>query len=126
MSLTKKEFIATSGNTHTYRIIKQLPEGDLAYLKIGEKIASSVLYDRDYNINKLVKHGYLRFIDEPYEWQKSLVGNNEHSVLCICGVCATNFTPFPLENKCPNCGYEKCVTYYDAQTIDKYMQLKNP
>lgn len=115
---SKEEFIANSGNVHTYRIVKKLPD-ELSYLVPGDKVQNSTLYDRGYNILKLVEQGYIKNIDEPYEWQKSLVGKNEHSVYSMCGQCGTHGINLPLENKCGNCGYEKCITYYDAQTIDK-------
>lgn len=115
--MSKEEFIANSGNIHIYRIVKQLP-AELSYLKPGDKVKNSVLYDRGYNILKLVETGYIKNIDEPYDWQKELVGKNEHSVLSVCGECGSHGVNFPLDNKCGNCGYEKCITYYDAQTID--------
>ena len=116
--MNKEDFIKFSGNIHTYRILKQLPGADLAYLKVGEKVQNSTLYDRGYNIEKLIKHGYIKNIDEPYDWQKELVGKNEHSVYVKCGQCGSWGVNFPLDTKCANCGYEKCITYYDAQTID--------
>ena len=119
--MTKEEFIATSKNIHTYRIEKKLP-GSLAYLNIGDKISSSTLYDRGYNILKFWTNGYLRNIDEPHDWQQWLVGKNEHSVYVRCGECGTIGVNLPLDIKCGNCGYEKCLTYYDAQTIDMLIQ----
>lgn len=116
-SMTEQEFIQNSANIHTYRILKPLPE-ELSYLKTGDKVQNSTLYDRGYNILKLVEHGYIKNIDEPYDWQKELVGKNEHSVYSWCGQCQTFGINFPLDNKCGSCGYEKCITYYDAQTID--------
>lgn len=115
--MKEQEFISTSGNIHTYRIMKKLPD-DLGYMEIGGKVQNSTLYERGYNILKLVEHGYIRNIDEPFEWQKFLVGKNEHTVYVKCGQCGSMGVNFPLDNKCANCGYEKCITYYDAQTID--------
>jgi ribosomal protein L37E len=119
--MKKEDFIANSGNVHTYRIIKALP-GELSYMKPGDKVQNSTLYDNGYNILKFVEHGYIRNIDEPYEWQKGLVGKNEHTVYVNCGQCGNMTVNFPLDNKCVNCGYEKCITYYDAQTIDALIQ----
>jgi hypothetical protein len=113
--MTKEEFIETSGNIHVYRILKLLPEGTW---KVGDKVHSSTLYECGHNIVKLLKYGYIKNIDEPYEWQKELVGKNEHSVFVSCGQCGHWGCNSPLDNKCGNCGYEKCITYYDAQTID--------
>ena len=114
---TEKEFIENSENSHTYRIIKKLP-GELEYMQPGDKVHNSILYDRGYNILKFIEHGYIKNIDEPYEWQKQLVGKNEHTVYVSCGQCGKMAVNFPLDNKCGNCGYAKCITYYDAQTID--------
>jgi hypothetical protein len=68
-NLNEKEFIDTSGNIHIYRVLKPLPEGSW---KVGDKIHNSTLYDNGYNILKLVEHGYIKNIDEPYDWQKEL------------------------------------------------------
>lgn len=119
--MTQEEFIKNSANIHTYRILKPLPE-ELAYLVPGDKVQNSTLYDRGYNILKLVERGYIKNIDEPYDWQKELVGKNEHSVYVHCGQCGQMSVNFPLDNKCANCGYEKCITYYDAQTIDSLIE----
>jgi ribosomal protein S27E len=115
MTKDEKEFIETSGNIHIYRVLKVLPEGTWT---IGDKVHNSTLYDKGYNIVKLVKAGYIKNIDEPYDWQKGLVDKNEHSVYVKCGQCGSWGVNFPLDVKCANCGYEKCITYYDAQTID--------
>lgn len=115
MSNEEKEFIETSGDIHVYRILKRLPGGTW---KVGDKVHNGTLYDHGYNILKMVKYGYIKNIDEPYDWQKELVGKNEHSVFVSCGQCGQWAVNFPLDNKCSNCGYEKCITYYDAQTID--------
>jgi ribosomal protein L37E len=113
--LSEKEFIETSGNIHIYRVLKRLPGGAW---EIGDKVHNSTLYENGHNILKLVQHAYIKNIDEPYDWQKQLVGKNEHSVYVKCGQCGSFGVNFPLDNKCGNCGYEKCITYYDAQTID--------
>lgn len=123
--MNEKEFIETSGNIKTYRIAKTLP-GELSYMNIGDKVQNSILFDRGYNILKFVKHGYLKNIDEPYDWQKQLVDKNEHTVYVHCGQCGKMGVNFPLDNKCGNCGYEKCITYYDAQTIDNFIRQINP
>jgi len=124
--MTREEFIKYSANIHTYRILKQLPN-ELSYLKPGDKVQNSTLFDRGYNILKLAEQGYIKNIDEPYDWQKELVGKNEHSVYSKCGQCGSMNVNFPLDNKCPDCGYEKCITYYDAQTIDMLIQsIKQP
>jgi hypothetical protein len=124
--MTKEEFIKHSGNVHTYRILKPLPD-ELSYMAVGDKVQNSTLYDSGYNIISLVKHGYIKNIDEPYEWQKELVGKNEHTVFVNCGQCGKMAVNFPLDNRCSGCGYEKCITYYDAQTIDSLItRLTNP
>ena len=113
----KKEFIANSANHKTYRVIAKLP-GVLSSFSVGDKVGDKVLYDRGYNIIGLIKDGYIRNIDEPYDWQKDLVGKNEHSVYSWCPECQSFGINMPLDNKCGNCGYAKCTTFYDAQTID--------
>ena len=123
--MTKEEFIKTSGNRNTYRIVKKLPDGALSYMSIGDKVMNSTLYDRGYNILKLVQHGYIKNIEEPYEWQKQLVGKNEHSVHVKCPECGSFGINTPLDNQCGNCGYAKGITYYDAETIDRYLTSLN-
>lgn len=113
--MDEKQFIETSGNIRIYRILKPIPEGTW---KVGDKVHNSTLYYAGHNIEKLLKFKYIKNIDEPYDWQKELVGKNEHSVYVKCGQCGTFGVNMPLDNKCGNCGYEKCITYYDAQTID--------
>ena len=113
--MDKKTFIETSGNVHLYRILKLIPGCDW---KVNDRVQSGTLYDKGFNILELVEKKYIKNIDEPYEWQKWLVGKNEHSVLSLCGQCGHQQVPFPLDNKCGSCGYERCITYYDAQTID--------
>jgi hypothetical protein len=119
-----QEFIDTSGNAKTYRIVRRL-SGDLSYLKEGEKIASSALYDNGYNILDLLKYGMIKSADEPFDWQRDLVGKNEHSVYSRCPQCQSFGVNMPLDNVCGNCGYQKCITYYDAQTIDQHIIHKH-
>lgn len=122
--MDEKEFIANSVNHKTYRIVKSLP-GELSYMTPGTKVSDSVLYDRGYNILKFIEHGYIKNINEPYDWQKELVGKNEHSVYAYCPQCSSFGINMPLDNKCGNCGYAKCRTYYDAETIDAYLSQLN-
>lgn len=126
--MDEKQFIKTSENIHIYRVLKLIPEGTW---QIGDKVHNSTLYHAGHNIEKLLKHGYIKNIDEPYDWQKELVGKNEHSVYVKCGQCGQWGCNFPLDNKCANCGYAKGITYYDAETIDVLInkiktQLNNP
>lgn len=113
--MDEKEFIETSDNIRIYRVLKPLPGSSW---QIGDKVHNSTLYHAGHNIEKLLKYEYIKNIDEPYDWQKELVGKNEHTVYVKCGQCGTFGVNFPLDTKCGNCGYAKGITYYDAQTID--------
>lgn len=122
----KKEFIDNSANSKTYRIAIEL-DGDLSYMAIGTRVASSVLYDNGYNILDLVASGHILNINEPYEWQRKLVGKNEHTVYSWCPACLSFGVNLPLDNTCGNCGYARTRTYYDADTIDLFLQqTQNP
>lgn len=56
-----------------------------------------------------------------YEWQKQLIGKNKHSVLTKCFECLMIGVNFPMINSCGNCGHHNTITYYDSETIDKYL-----
>lgn len=113
--MDKQTFIETSGNVNLYRILIPIPG---CTWQINDKVQGGTLYELGLNMLELVANGYIKNINEPYEWQKWLVGKNEHSVYSICGQCGNQQVPFPLDNKCGSCGYQRCITYYDAQTID--------
>src|SRR6185312_2852089 len=109
--MNKKEFVEVSVNFKTYRILAELP-GELSYLQIGDRISSQTLYERGYNILWLISDQYIRNINEPYDWQKDLVGKNDHTVHSWCPECQSFGVNMPLDNKCGRCGYAKCITYY--------------
>lgn len=115
--ISKEEFIANSENYRVYGVVKTLP-GDLSYMKPGDKVSNKTLYDNGHNIAKAIQWGYIKSSDEPFDWQKELVGKNEHSVYSWCPECQSFGVNMPLDTKCGNCGYAKCTTFYDAQTID--------
>ncbi len=119
----REVFLEKAANSKTYKVIKKL-YGELSYAYIGDRYGSEVLYDRGYNINRLVKEGFLECVDEPFEWQEKLVGRNVHSVKVWCPECLSFGINQPLDIKCGNCGYPKGITYYDAQTINDTMKLK--
>jgi len=47
-----------------------------------------------------------------------------HSVLTVCQQCGGHGVNIPFNNQCANCGYAECLTYYDSETIDKYLMVK--
>lgn len=57
-------------------------------------------------------------------WQEFLVGKNLHSVYSRCPHCLQMGINFPLDYVCGNCGKEGTITFYDEETINKYMTLK--
>lgn len=120
--MTKEEFYDRASKRHLYKVLKKL-DGQLSYAVIGDRYYSDTLYDCGYNILQLVKDGFLLCVDEPFEWQKALVGKNSHTVYSWCSECQSFGINLPLNNVCGNCGYTKCLTYYDAQTINDNMQL---
>lgn len=121
--MEKELFYKKAANTNLYRVLKPLPP-PLDYSSRNDKYHSDILYDRGYNINQLVSDGYLELAEEPFQWQKDLVGKNKHSVYCWCPECQSFGINMPLQTVCGNCGYPKCTTYYDVHTIND--NLINP
>lgn len=120
--LTKKQFYQLAENRHKYRVIKKLT-GELSYSEIGSLFYSDTLYKRGYNMSKLVEDGYLELMDEPFDFQKQIVGKNVHSVYIKCPECSMWGISEPLSTECGNCGYTKCITYYSAETIQCFLTL---
>lgn len=58
------------------------------------------------------------------QWQKDLVGKNQHSVYSRCPDCLQMGINMPLDRVCGNCGKDNCVTYYDEETIHKYLHSR--
>lgn len=56
-----------------------------------------------------------------FDFEKHLVGKNIHCVLTFCPKCAEHGISMPLNKECPNCGYLNCFTYYDAETIQNFI-----
>lgn len=121
--MKKEKFIELVTNRILYKIVKSLPEMPKS-IEVGGKYYSETLYNLGYNMEKLVKHGYLSVLGEPYEFQKEIIGQNVKSVFVKCGECGTMGINDPLNIVCGNCGYPKCVSYYDAETINDYIQSK--
>lgn len=117
----KEKFFELAKNRKKYKILKQLPEQPKS-LTIGDKYYSETLYDHGYNMEKLVKYGYLQVVSEPFAFQKDLIGKNVHSVIVKCSECGYAGINEPLNTVCANCNYPKSVTYYDAETINDYLQ----
>lgn len=116
--MNRENFLQLAETRHLYRVEKKLP-GELQHAEVGTRFYSETLYDLEYNILQMVADGYLVCIDEPFEWQKKLVGENINTVYSRCPECASFGVNMPLDNVCGNCGYPKCITYYDAQTINE-------
>lgn len=117
----KKEFHNMMKNINKYKIIKKLEGEKLQYANIGDIFSSDVLYNNDYNIIDLIEQGFIELIPDIFPFEKEIIGKNVHSVYSICPDCHMKGINFPLEKECGNCGYPKCITYYDAQTINDYI-----
>lgn len=120
--MTKEEFYQLAENRNLYVVTKKL-SGELSYADIGDRFYSDTLYARGYNMDVLCESGHLKKIEEPFEWQKSIVGKNVHSVLVYCPECGSWGCNEPLSIVCGNCNYPKGITYYDSQTINANLDL---
>lgn len=118
--MNKEQFLKLASNRHTYQVKKRL-DGDLNYAEIGDTFYSDTLYNRGYNMTDLVETGHLVLMDEPFNFQRELVGKNIHSVFVKCPQCGSIGVNEPLNIICGNCNYPKCITYYDAETIQNYL-----
>lgn len=117
------EFIEKSKNWKRYKVLRQLPDNGTSHAIIaGNCYYSGTFYDSEYNINELIEEGYIILYEEPFPFQKDLVGNNKRTVYCYCPQCKSFGVNTPLEMTCGNCGYTKTVTYYDAETINDYLE----
>lgn len=123
--MTKDEFFQLAKNRNRYKVLKKL-EGELSYADIGDTYGSDTLYDRGYNILQLVKDGYLQPIPRIFSFEKEIVGKNVHSVLTVCPQCGSHGVNMPLEKDCGDCGYTETRTYYDAETIQNFMDSTKP
>lgn len=56
-----------------------------------------------------------------FPFEIEIVGKNQHSVWTKCKQCLQFGINMPLEKKCGNCGYTETITYYDAETIQKFI-----
>ena len=119
--MTQDEFFQLAKNRNRYRVNKPLT-GELAYAKIGDTYYSDTLYNRGYNMDSLVENGVLELIPDVFPFEKEIVGPNIHSVYVLCSECRSWGINMPLDKQCGNCGYTEGKTYYDAETIDKYIR----
>jgi hypothetical protein len=55
----------------------------------------------------------------PFETQ--IVGKNLHSIWTFCANCGARGVNIPLNTQCGNCGSFDTLTYYDAQTIQAFL-----
>jgi len=110
-------------NVNTYRVLKKL-SGELAYAEPGTKFVSKILYDRGYGIVDLMDNGFIEIVPLVFDFEKEVVGNNQHSVLSICPECGSRGINFPLDTQCGNCGYHKTITYYSAEDVDNLLKRK--
>lgn len=121
--MTRKEFFELAKNRNRYKIIKPL-EGALSYATQGDVFMSDTLYDRGYNILKLVDDGYLELVPRIFPFEKDIVGKNVHSVISVCPECGSHGINLPLDKQCGNCGYTETRTYYDAHTVHNLLESK--
>lgn len=119
--MEKKEFFRLAKNRNKYKVLKPL-KGELSYSKIGDTYFSDTLYERGYNMQKLVEDGVLELVPRIFDFEKQIEGTNVHSVYTKCPMCFSWAINFPLEKECGNCGYSECITYYDAETINNYLK----
>lgn len=127
MGITKKELFERAKKIKVYEVIKPLDGWFARYRNkgVGEKYNSEVLFDRGYNINKLLADGKIIEVPKVFPFEKEIVGKNYHSVYVRCKECLKFGINMPLETDCPNCGYSETITYYDAETIQKYINKSN-
>lgn len=57
-----------------------------------------------------------------FEWEKDLISKNVHSVFTYCKNCKLFGVNLPLNTKCGNCSCADTITYYDSETIDRYLK----
>ena len=119
--MTKDEFFQLAKNRNRYRVAKPLT-GELSYAKIGDTYYSDTLYERGYNMYALVENGTLELIPDVFPFEKEIEGLNVHSVYTLCPECKTWGINMPMGKTCGECGYTRGHTYYDAETIDKYIR----
>lgn len=123
----KKEFLESMKNRNSYKVLETFtpPGRNKNWAKKGNKYGSDTIYDWGLNPETLIKEGKIELIEkEPFQWQKDLVGKNQHTVYSWCPECLKFGVNMPLENCCPDCGHTKTITYYDAKTINENL-IKN-
>lgn len=119
--MTRQDFHTLTKNINVYRVVKPLV-GKLHHSKIGDKYNSETLYENDYNITDLLDRGFIELVPVTFPFESEIVNTNEHTVFSLCPDCHHWGVNFPLDKVCGNCGYPKTITYYDAETIDKYIK----
>jgi len=124
----KKEFLKRIKNRNTYEVLETFkpPSNEFSLAKKGSIYTSGVIYDWGLNPDDLVKQGKIKLLEkEPYKWQEELVGENVHTVYSWCPECLTFGVNMPLYNECRDCGHTATITYYDAKTINNYLNRLN-
>lgn len=123
MPISKEELHQRAVNVKIYRLIKPL-DGYFSRYKnkaVGDKFTSEVLYESGYNINDLLEQGKIKEVPPIFPFEKDITGTNQHSVYSKCPECFGWGINGPLENVCGNCGYPKTIQYYDAETIQNFI-----
>jgi len=59
--MNRQDFFKLAKNRNKYRVLKPL-DGELSYAKVGDFFFSDTLFDRGYNMNELIKDGFLELV----------------------------------------------------------------
>lgn len=127
MELSNEELYLKAKNVKVYRVLKPLPGYFQKYKNkgLGHKFNSEILYRRGYNIKELIASGHIKEIPKILPFEKEIIRKNEHSVYTKCKKCFGWSITMPLETECLHCGYPGTITYYDAETIQNYIESLN-
>jgi len=106
-----------------YEVVKPL-KGYFSKYKnkaVGHRFSAEILFKREYNINQLLKEGKIVEIPKIFPFEIEIVSQNQHSVWTKCKECLHFGINMPLNKKCANCGCEETITYYDADSVQRFI-----
>ncbi len=118
--MTKEDWHKLAKKRKVYKVIGRMV-GDLSYAEVGDCFLSDILYERGYNITNLVNGNVIKLVPTISPFEKKILGKNIHSVRSWCPDCFAWGINMPLDKECGSCGYPKTITYYDAETIQNYI-----
>lgn len=123
MGISKKELFERAKKVKIYKVIKPLFGYFTRYKNkgLGEKYNSQTFYERGYNIQFLVENEYIIEVPKVFPFEKKIAGKNQHTVYTRCKECLKFGINQPLETNCINCGYSETLTYYDAETVQNFI-----